>query len=457
MEVLAFFALLGDRKIMEKKLCRKEFVKYVTLNVLGMIGVSCYILADTFFVANGLGADGLTALNLAIPVYSLVHGSGLMFGVGGTTRYSILRGQKKQKSADEIVTNTVFFAIALAVVYVLCGIFLSEKITMILGADDSVFQLTNTYIRVILLFAPTFMLNDVFLCLVRNDGNPGLSMAAMLIGSFSNIVLDYIFIFSLQMGIFGAVLATGLAPVISMMVLSLHLKRKERFHLLRMKVSIRLCGKCIVLGIPSLITEVASGIVMIVFNLIILKLEGNMGVAAYGVVANLSLVVVSIYTGVAQGMQPLISRAYGDKDARCIKRFLCYAMVTILVLSVVIYFCIFVYADFIVQIFNSESDQQLQEMAETGLRMYFSAVAFIGFNVILSMYFSATEKSLPAQVISLLRGFILMIPMAVLLSKIAGLTGVWLTVAVTEGLVAGVGILLYGKYRTAIVQGSAKG
>ena len=90
---------------MEKKLCRKEFAKYVILNVLGMIGLSCYILADTFFVANGLGADGLTALNLAIPVYSLVHGSGLMFGVGGATRYSILRGQKRQKNADEMIED----------------------------------------------------------------------------------------------------------------------------------------------------------------------------------------------------------------------------------------------------------------------------------------------------------------------------------------------------------------
>lgn len=430
---------------MEKKLCRKEFAKYVILNVLGMIGLSCYILADTFFVANGLGADGLTALNLAIPVYSLVHGSGLMFGVGGATRYSILRGQKRQKNADEIVTNTVLFAMVTAVIYMMCGIFVSGKITLLLGADDSVFTMTNTYIRVILLFAPAFMLNDVFLCFVRNDGNPGLAMAAMLTGSFSNILLDYIFIFVLKMGIFGAVLATGVAPVISMLVLSFHGKRKERFHLIPTKLSALLCGKCMVLGIPSLITEVASGIVMIVFNLIILRLEGNIGVAAYGVVANISLVVVSIYTGVAQGMQPLVSRAYGDGDTKRIKRFLRYAMVTMLTLSVVIYAYIFANADFIAKIFNSENNLNLQKMVETGLKMYFSSVAFIGFNVILSMYFSATEKPVPAQIISLLRGFILMIPMAFLLSNVTGLTGVWLTVTVTEAMVAVVGALLYSK------------
>ena len=251
-----------------------------------MIGLSCYILADTFFVSNGLGANGLTALNLAIPIYSFVHGSGLMFGMGGATKYSIYRGQKEYKNADKSFSSTIYIMSALAVIFMLTGILFSEQLTRLLGADKNVYHMTKTYLQVILLFAPAFMANDTLICFVRNDGNPKLSMIGMLTGSFSNIILDYIFIFPLDMGIFGAVLATGLAPVISLIVLSKHwLTKQNQFHFVQIKLSFRLTGNIISLGVPSLITEMASGIVMIVFNTIILHLQGNIGVAAYGALA----------------------------------------------------------------------------------------------------------------------------------------------------------------------------
>ena len=128
----------------------KEFFQYVTLNICGMIGLSCYILADTFFISNGLGANGLTALNLAIPIYSFIHGSGLIFGIGGATKYSIYRGQKEYKNADKAFSNTIYIMSILAVIFVLTGIFFSEKLTKLLGADKDVFSMTKTYIQVIL-------------------------------------------------------------------------------------------------------------------------------------------------------------------------------------------------------------------------------------------------------------------------------------------------------------------
>lgn len=194
----------------EQTSCLKEFARYTSLNVLGMIGLSCYILADTFFVAKGLGTSGLAALNLAIPVYSFIHGSGLMFGIGGATKFSISR---KSGLSDLIFTNTLFFAGITALLFFLAGLFLSPQITALLGADSQVAAMTQTYLKMILLFAPAFILNDILVCFVRNDGNPRLSMLAMLGGSMANILLDYVFIFPLGMGIFGAVLATGWRPL----------------------------------------------------------------------------------------------------------------------------------------------------------------------------------------------------------------------------------------------------
>lgn len=414
-----------------------------------MIGLSCYILADTFFIAKGLGADGLAALNLAIPIYSFVHGSGLMFGIGGSTKYSVFRGQKAYKNADQVFTNTVYLTAALAAVFVVAGLFLPGTITALLGANAEIFDMTRIYLKVVLLFAPAFMMNDVLICFVRNDGNPRLAMTAMLAGSMSNILLDYIFIFPFGMGIFGAVLATGFAPVISMGVLSIHrIKKQNCFHYTKAALSRSLSVQTISLGFPSLITEVAGGIVIIIFNVLIMGIEGNIGVAAYGVIANLSLVITSICTGIAQGMQPITSRAYGHGDKKGMHQVLKYAVCTLLLLSCSIYLAVFLFAGPITAVFNSENDMQLQQIAEAGLKLYFISIPFAGFNIVLSMFFTSAEKAIPAQVVSLLRGFFLIIPAAFILAALAGTTGVWLAVPVTEGVVAAVGGILYLRNRT---------
>ncbi len=428
--------------------CFRDFAKYASLNVMGMIGLSCYILADTFFVSKGLGTNGLTALNLAIPIYSFIHGSGLMIGMGGGTKYSIQKSQKNHEAANRIFTNAVCLAAVFAAFFVLVGIFFSGTIISLFGANDSVFDMSKTYLQVILLFAPAFLMNNVLLCFVRNDGAPQLSMAAMIGGSLSNVVLDWVFIFPCQMGIFGAVFATGLAPIISMLILSPHfIRKKNQFHFTKCKPKGKLFAGILSSGIPSLVTEVSSGVVMIVFNSIILHLEGNVGVAAYGVIANLSLVVIAIYTGIAQGIQPIISRNYGVKNLGNVHATMRYALITMLLFSVVIYMVVLFVAWQIADIFNSEQNAMLQNIATEGLRLYFTACQFDGFNVIISMYFTSTERPRPAHVISILRGFLVIIPMAFLLSWIGKIHGVWCAFPATELLVAVIGLLFFACIR----------
>ena len=431
--------------------CFRDFVKYTFLNVFGMLGLSCYILADTFFVSQGLGANGLTALNLAIPIYSFIHGSGLMFGMGGATKYSIAKSQNDTFTANRIFTNTIFIALSLAVIFFMIGLFFSGSIIRWLGAEGVVFEMSKTYLQVILLFAPMFILNNVLLCFVRNDGSPQLSMLAMLGGSFSNILLDYIFMFPLGMGIFGAVLATGLAPVISMIILApFFFRKKNQFHLAKCTLSTNISTGVCSSGVPSLITEMSSGIVMIVFNAIILRLQGNVGIAAYGVIANLSLVVISIYTGIAQGVQPLLSSYYGAGDRATVQSLLRYALTTMLLVSGMVYAIVLLGASQIASIFNSEQNAVLQNIAVTGLKIYFVACIFAGFNILMSIYFTSTEYARPAHIISILRGFLIMIPMAFLLSSIGGMTGVWCVFPATELIVAGIGGILYLRFRKRI-------
>lgn len=418
---------------------------------MGMIAISCYILADTFFVAQGLGTNGLAALNLAIPTYDFIHGTGLMLGMGGATRFSILKSQNNQKGADTIFTNTVYLGIFFSVIFMLGGLFFSGSLARLLGADQNTFEMTNTYLHIMMLFSPAFIFNDIILCFVRNDGNPRISMVATVLGSLFNVLFDYLFIFPFGMGMLGAVLATGFSPVVGLIIMSPHwLGKKRGFHFRKLVPDADSIRTNISLGFPSLLSQISAAIVMIVFNMLILGLKGNTGVAAYGIIANISLVVLSFYTGIAQGIQPLVSHSYGQKKTDGIRQFLRYAMISMVILSAVMYLILFVFADPIASAFNSEHNAKLQEIAVTGLKLYFTSLVFAGFNIILSMYFTSVEKVLPAQIISLLRGLILIIPIAFLFANLWDMTGVWMSFPATELVTAIVGAVLYFIYKNRL-------
>ena len=426
----------------------QEFGKYVSQSVFSQLGVSCYILADTYFISKGVGADGLTALNLAIPVFSVMNGCGFMLGIGSGTKYGIMKGTGNEKRGDVLFTSSLCVVTVLAVIFMLIGLLASDPITVLAGANAEVYDMTRTYLQVILLFSPMFMINNLLGAMIRNDGNTSLAMTAMLSGCLFNIVFDYIFVFPMGLGLFGAVLATAVAPIISILILLQHfVKKKNQFRLIRVRPELRLVASAAGLGVPSLVTEVSSGLVIAVFNLLILGLAGNVGVAAYGVVANISIVVIAIYNGIAQGVQPLLSREYGRSQEKNVHRFLGWAMMLTVILAMVIYVGIYWNADVIAMIFNSGRDMDLQRIAVEGLKIYFTACPFVGANILLAIYFAATDQAAPAQMISLLRGLIVIIPLAFIMANVAGLTGVWMTFPLTELVVCVVACGLYKKMK----------
>ena len=414
----------------------KDFVKYVSSNIMGMIGLSCYILADTFFIARGIGADGLTALNLALPVYSVINGSGLMISMGGATRYSISRGNGDKQAFRDIFSHALYFTIILSILIVILGITSTKSLALLLGADGTTLAMTSSYLRILMLFTPFFMCNNLLTCFVRNDGAPELAMTGMLIGTLGNIILDYLFIFPLHLGMKGAAMATTAAPCMGILILSTHFwRRKNQFHFHIVRPSLRRLFDICALGASSLIAELSSGVVIIVFNLILLKISGNLGVAAYGIIVNIALVLISIYTGIAQGIQPIISRNYGSREYDSIKKALRYALLLSAALSVLSYAIMFLYATPITALFNKDENPILAAMAEQGIQMYFTALPFVGTNIIAAAYLSCINRPGQAFLLSGLRGFLLIIPVAFLLSFLFGMTGVWLAQPITELLV----------------------
>ena len=412
------------------------------------MGISCYIIADTFFIAQGLGAGGLTALNLAIPVFNFLFGCGLMFGIGGATKFSISKSMGHSEEGNVIYSNTIILTVLCSLIFLFTGLFGAERLAVLLGADEEVLEMTATYLRWILIFAPAFMINEVLQCFVRNDENPNLVTIAMLAGSFANIFMDYVFIFMMKLGILGAVLATGFSPTVSVLVMLPHwIKKKNTFRWVKTNIAVKLIKQIVSLGFPSLLAQVSGGIVMIIFNILILNMKGNVGVAAYGVIANIAIVVTALYTGLAQGMQPLISSYYGAGEKQHIKKVMKYGQATMTVLSLALYGGLYIFAPQITSAFNSEGNKQLQTIAETGLKLYFGSNLFVGYNTVIATFFTSVERAMPAHILSLLRGLVLIIPLAFAMSALWGINGIWLSFPLAEAVVACFGVCVNRKIK----------
>lgn len=415
----------------------RTFSRYASLNMLGMIGISCYILADTFFVSRGTGATGLAALNIAIPAYNLLNGLGLMTGVGGATQFSICRAQKDTQGADRAFTNAVFLGLGIGALFLLFGVFGAAPLSYLLGADAETFPLTSVYLRTLLSFSPFFVINNVLLAFVRNDGDPGRAMRGMVIGSLSNIVFDYLFIFPLGMGMFGAALATGVSPIISILLQIGHLRKASRgFHLLRIRPQIHALPPLCAPGLSSLIGEVSSGVVLLLFNLTMLRLTGNTGVAAYSIIANLALVAIAIFQGLSTGMQPLVSHSSGAGDRAALRRLFRYGVVTALSIATLLYVLVCTFAEPISAAFNSAGDPVLTGYAVPGLRIYFLGFWCAGLNIVSAAFFSASGHTATGFAISLVRGVAAIPPILFALAALFGVTGVWAAFPAVEAITA---------------------
>lgn len=178
---------------MKSKGASSEFAKYVSQNVFAMIGMSCYILADTFFISKAVGANGITALNLVLPLYNLIFAIGSMIGVGSAIKFAIAKNQKE--SNKHYFFNAMFFTTVFGIIFMAIGILAPEKLVELLGGSREIVAVGAPYTKIIMAFAPLFMWNYVCNAFVRNDGSPSVAMTATVLSSLFNIVMDWVLMF----------------------------------------------------------------------------------------------------------------------------------------------------------------------------------------------------------------------------------------------------------------------
>ena len=411
----------------------RSFGRYASLNVLGMLGLSCYILADTFFVSCGMGANGLAALNIAIPAYNLLNGLGLMIGVGGATRYTVSCAQCDNISADRAFTHAVGLGLAVGLLFMLIGLAGAAPVSRLLGADADTFPLTSVYLRTLLSFAPFFVMNNVLLAFVRNDGAPGRAMCGMIVGSLSNVVLDYVFIFPCDWGMFGAAFATGLSPIISLLILSGHL---------RSLFAAFICAECGRRAACSLRSARPASLLSSGSfpppSCCFYSISSCCGFPAIPALRHTVSSPIWLwwpsrsFKACRPACSPSVSHSSGLNDHGALRRFYRYGITSSLAIATLLYVLVFVFAAPITAVFNSENNAVLAGYAVTGLRIYFCGFWFAGCNIVSSIFFSASGRSAQGFLLSMLRGVIAIVPFLFLLTAWFGITGVWVAFPATE-------------------------
>lgn len=404
-----------------------EIKGYVTRSVLSTLGLSLYILADTFFIANGVGVLGLAALNIALPIFNLLTGLGLLLGMGGATLFAL-----KGRSGDYFSQLLVIGGI-IGLFFTGLGAFFSQDLALLLGASGATVAYTTMYMRFILVMAPFFILNNLCLAFIRNDQNPQLAMKAMIFSSVFNIIFDYIFVFPMNMGMAGAALATVLSPVLSLLILSTHRHFSKRSLSLRWAIpKLKTVTQSVQLGLSSFLAEMSTGVSILVFNQVLIGLGGDIAIAAYGVLANILVVALSLFTGVAQGIQPLISRAANKEDRTTIQKTLAFGLRVSFVMAVGLYLVLFFLKYPIISAFNRENDPMLIQLAAAGIPIFFLSLFGSSLNVVFSIFFSAIGRAKQAFALALFRGYFFLIPLVLVLANFCGLTGVWASLPITE-------------------------
>ena len=414
----------------------RNFARFVLPNVLAMVGTSCYVIADTYFISVAEGSDGIAALNLVLPLYGLLFALGAMTGTGSATRFALLNATGNIEGRDYFF-NSVFWSVCLSFPFLVAGIFFPDKVLQLLGADGNLVMLGKDYTRIVLCFSPFFIVNYTFTAFVRNSGSPGIAMAANVVSGAFNIAADYVFMFPFGMGMAGAALATGISPVISIVIcVTGLLKKRYLFKLSFRCVSFVKLIKSWSLGVSAFVGEISVSLTTLIFNFILLGLAGNTAVAAYGVISNTALVVTAMLNGVSQGMQPVASGYFGKGEDKALKSVYVKTLSLSVAIGALSLIVVGAAAEIVVALFNTEA-----EIAVPGIRLYFVGFLFAAVNVANAGFYSATGRGADASAISVSRGFICISVAALVLSETLGIVGVWLSFAVAEiaAFVIGIG------------------
>lgn len=383
------------------------------------------------------GPDGTAALAVVAPIWNIVYSLGLLMGIGGSVIFSTLKGQegRKDQKAHEIFTTSVIGAIVLALLAWFVVVVFDEQLLMLFGAEEKLLPLGLSYLQPIQYVVPFFLLNQMLSAYLRNDNDPTLATIGVLAGGIFNIFGDYFFVFVMDMGIYGAGLATAMGAVISFVILMLHfVKKTNTLKLKKPTHFVEKITKISITGFSTFFIDVAMGILTILFNRQIMKYLGTNALSVYGIIVNISTFVQCCAYSVGQASQPIISVNYGANQPRRIQEILKYALISVIFFSLVwtglslftpmTFVCIFM-----------APTPEITAIAPQIISCYGLSFLLLPFNIFSTYYFQALLQPKISFIVSISRGLILSGLLIFLLPLISP-DFLWFAMPLTEVFVA---------------------
>lgn len=414
------------------------YFKYLAAAFGSALISSIYSIVDMAMVGQYHGPDGSAALAVVAPVWNIIYSFGLLMGIGGSVIFSTIRGreQGQERKSNEYFTASVIGSVILAAVIWLLIIFFDRELLMMFGAQDNTLTLGLEYVAPIKYAIPLFLFNQMLAAYLRNDKNPALATGAVLAGGIFNVFGDYFFVFTCDMGAYGAGLATAIGSAITFIVMMTHFfMKKNTLKLVKPAQLPRKLKEITVTGFSTFFIDVAMGILTILFNRQIMNYLGNDALAVYGVIVNISTLAQCCTYSVGQASQPIISTNFGAGRGDRIRRTLKYALGTAAVFSLFWTALSMAAPNLFIRIFMSPTPEVL-EIAPGIMRCYCSSFILLPLNIFSTYYFQALMKPKAAFIVSVARGFVLSGILIYLLPAAAGADSIWFAMPITELAVA---------------------
>lgn len=428
------------------KACRKEIVRYVVPSVGSMVVTFLYIVVDGIFVGRGVGPDALAAVNLALPFAALITSLADLITMGGASVTAIRLGRGDRTGARAAFNASLGMAFSLAVAISAAGMLWTDAISLVSGSSVRLLGLTSEYIFYYSAFAIFMVMAICLSAFVRNDGRPGLAFWGMIAGAVCNIFLDWLFIFPFGMGVKVAAIASGLGQILTLAVLSVHFigGRGE------LKISPRipdstLAGKIVKRGLPEFITQMSQPITVLCFNLVVMRELGEVGLAAYSVICYLTSLVHAVLMGVANGVQPLFGRSFGEKNRAGLKTYLRFGIGINLSLSLALYLLLAFGGSGMIGIFKP--DAEMFGIASGALGVYAFSFILASVNILLTTYLFSTKRTGAAVLTAMLRSCGLNVLLIFAIPAFFGGRHLWMSITVVELVTLGAGLLILGASR----------
>lgn len=406
-----------------------------------------YSTVDMICVGHYAGPDGAASIACINPLWALMFAFGVLTGVGGAVMMSNRRGAGNEKAANEYFTVAVVTCLILSALLVTVYSIFLEPLLVLFGGKGNVLKLSVEYMRAMLFSVPTFTLCACFATFARNDGEALIPTVATVVGGILNIFLDIFLVFTCDMGVKGAGLATGIGQAVAfLIVLSYFFTKKCNLKLTKVEKIPEILLKIATVGLAAFVIEITSGVTSAVHNIVITENLTNAHFAVYGTASTLIIMFYCLYNGIGTAMQPLVATAFGAGKEDRVKGTLKLAFITAGVMGALFFSVCQAFPEAILRIYMEVNDEVLA-VGPRIVRLYSISLLVVPFCMVCNYYFQSTLLRVACVLISVLRGLVFPVLLVLTLPLAFGYDYIWLATPIGEILTMGVALAIFVRAR----------